>query len=214
MRSNLTSVVDSGTVGHAAAAMNEKLVQVGKFEGRLPAETTESAVAEARRAFAQEATEFRALYDTAWATAGAQHRAALTEARRLADAYLAGAQRTLSIAEAAAAGRASRADVLAAMRENEARYNAADDALEGPATLALDIMRRNTAEAAVGASFATLSMLAISILGLLGSSLLGWLIGARGLSQPIAASVTRLRALTERTRSATSPAPWPCSARA
>ncbi len=180
-----------------AARMNQDITRLGRIEFRLAASPTVQAVADARREIAEEQAEFRQRFEQSLATAGTRRRAALESVRTAHAAYTSALDRTLSAAEAASSGRADAASVLAAVLANQAAY----DAVRTAARNLDDTATRVAGEAAAGAerdgAFATNLMLAFAILGIAGSILLGWLIGARGLSQPIAAAVTRLRALSE-----------------
>jgi methyl-accepting chemotaxis protein len=197
LKEDVAQVHARGSSALLATRMNQDIIQLGRIEFRLAASPTVQAVADARREIAEEQAEFRQRFEQSLAIAGAERRVALERVRAAHAAYSSAIDRTLSAADAASNGRGEAASVLAAAHGNRTAYEAARTAARDLDDTAIRLAGEAAAGAQRGGDFITNLMLAMAVFGIVGSILLGWLIGARGLSRPIVTSVQRLRALSE-----------------
>jgi methyl-accepting chemotaxis protein len=180
-----------------AARMNQNTLELNRMEFELATTPTAEKLAEARREIAASISSFRERFDSAMTIAGAQRREALNRLRPAFEAYLPAVERTLAAAEAAAAGAGTQQAVIASASANEALFVAARAAVWDFGEVSRRSALVDISGAEEDAAFAMQMMIALTLLGVGAGALLAWLVGARGLSKPIVASVARLRALSE-----------------
>lgn len=188
---------DAGRSATYAVRMNTDVVQLRRREYLLATDPSGEAVEAVRAAIDQEIGDFRRHMNAAMQDAGPQRRALLDRIGSAFATYEAGVRRTLASAAAVAANRAEPSAILTAMKESLAAFDALEALTSELGEVAMRIAAHEEERAIETERTALLAVLAFAGIGVVGSALLAWMVGAAGMARPVGASVARLRALSD-----------------
>jgi len=197
LKEEIEKVGSAGRSATLAGELSRHAVEINRIEFELAAEPTAASAAAARREIGEATAAFRRAFDASVAEAGELRLRALGVVKERFEAYLPEVEDTLRTAEAAASGRGSTADVVRSALAGKQRYRAVVEATRELAGISTRIAEEEAAKGFKNAVFIMRLMVGLVALGLGAGAFLVWLLGARGIAQPIAASTARLRALAE-----------------